>query len=128
MTTFFFDNHLSPHFAHMFKALGIDVRALRDEFLANTDDVVWIPEIGRRGWVLITYDRGIATNAVEARALKHNNVTTIFLGRFWRNLRRWDQVVWLVRNWPKITEFVETNPQGTIAQFPQKGRPRYIVL
>lgn len=126
MTTFFFDNNLSPHFAQMFQALGVDVRALRDEFPRDTDDTVWLPEIGRRGWVLITYDRGIATRPAELQALKDNNVTALILGRFWRTLRRWDQAIWLITNWPRIEAFVARNPQGTVAEFPQRGRPRYI--
>lgn len=128
MTPFSFDNNLSPHFARMLQALDVDVRALRDEFPQDTDDTVWLPEIGRRGWVLVTYDRGITTRPAEARALKDNSVTALILGRFWRTLRRWDQAVWLITNWPRIEAFVAQHPRGTVAELPHRGRPRYVVL
>lgn len=91
MTTFFFDNNLSPSYARMLRALDVDARALREEFPRNTDDVDWLPEIGRRGWVLITHDRSIRTRPAEARALRASVVTAIFLGRFWRTTGRWEQ-------------------------------------
>lgn len=128
MTTFFFDNNLSQDFARALSVLGIDVRALRDQFPHNTEDTVWLAEIGQRGWVLITHDRGITTKSAEARALRASGITAIFIGRFWGKTRRWEQFQWLVKHWPKIEEFVATNPAGTVGLAQTNGTIKYIVV
>ena len=51
-------------------------------------------------------------------------VTAIFLGLFWRTTGRWEQATWLVRNWPRIEDFVASNPSGTIGLIQQHGPTR----
>lgn len=68
--TFFFDNNLSFRLAEGLRGFGEGVRHLRDEFDPATPDTVWLPEIGRRGWYLITRDKRIARKPAEVRALK----------------------------------------------------------
>jgi hypothetical protein len=41
----------------------------RDHFPVDAEDVDWIPEIGRRGWILITKDSGILRKEKERQAL-----------------------------------------------------------
>jgi hypothetical protein len=53
--TFFLDNNLSPILAEGLRAFGEDVRHLREIFPPDTPDEVWLPEIGQRGWYLVTY-------------------------------------------------------------------------
>ncbi|GIU99468.1 MAG: hypothetical protein KatS3mg014_1084 [Actinomycetota bacterium] len=72
--TFFFDNNLSPRLVEGLRAFGEDAMHLRDEFPADTDDTVWLPEIGRRGWYLVTHDKKIRKKPAEIRALKQAGV------------------------------------------------------
>jgi hypothetical protein len=52
-----------------------------DHFAQNTPDEIWLTEIGKRGWVLLTKDPRIRTNELERRALLDNNVAAFMLGR-----------------------------------------------
>lgn len=47
------------------RAAGARVEVHIDHFAQDAADVDWIPEIGRRGWVLITKDEHIRRNPLE---------------------------------------------------------------
>jgi hypothetical protein len=49
---------------------GADIRRHRDEFRHDEDDAVWLPEVGRRGWFVLTRDARIRYNPFEIQALK----------------------------------------------------------
>ena len=67
--TFFLDNNLSPILAEGLRAFGEDVRHLREVFPPDTPDEVWLPEIGQRGWFLVTHDKRIPRKASQLQAL-----------------------------------------------------------
>ena len=49
-------------------AAGARVEVHIDHFAQNAPDTDWIPEIGRREWVLITKDQNIRRNPLERAA------------------------------------------------------------
>jgi predicted nuclease of predicted toxin-antitoxin system len=62
---FFFDNNLPPRMAPILRLMDIEAVHLQEEFPANVDDVVWMPEVGRKGYVVLTTDYKIARRASE---------------------------------------------------------------
>jgi len=56
------------------KASGCPAEIHRDHFDVTAEDVDWLPEIGRRGWILITKDSKIMRKESERRALLAANV------------------------------------------------------
>lgn len=54
--------------AKMLRAAGLRVQVHLDHFPGNTPDHEWIPEVGRRGWVLITKDQHVHRNPPERAA------------------------------------------------------------
>ncbi len=54
--------------AKMLRAAGAWVEVHLDHFPGNKPDLEWIPEVGRRGWVLITKDQHIRRNPLERAA------------------------------------------------------------
>jgi hypothetical protein len=48
---------------------------------ANTPDVVWLGEAGKHGWVVLTKDARIRSNALERNALLSSGVAAFMLGR-----------------------------------------------
>ena len=67
--TFFLDHQIGRHtVANMLRAAGPRVQVHLDHFAGNTPDHEWIPEVGRRGWVLITKDQHIHRNPLERAA------------------------------------------------------------
>jgi hypothetical protein len=47
------------------RAAGARVEVHLDHFAGDTPDIEWIPEVARRGWVLITKDQNIRRNPLE---------------------------------------------------------------
>ena len=126
--TYLFDNDISPKLAKMLRELGVDAWALREAFPENTPDTDYLPELGNRGWVLVTKDRHIRTRPVEAKALAESGVTALFLGPFFGKLTFWAQATWLVNRWPEIEKFASRIDPGTIGLIKQRGAPQVISL
>jgi hypothetical protein len=80
--TFFVDRSLGS---------GVVVQALRaakervlihdDHFAADAPDTEWLMKVGAHGWVVLTKDARIRTNALERDALMTAKVAAFMLGR-----------------------------------------------
>jgi PIN like domain len=67
--TFFLDYQIGRFVvAEALRAAGARVEVHIDHFVQNAPDTDWIPEIGRREWVLITKDQNIRRNPLERAA------------------------------------------------------------
>lgn len=67
--TFFLDHQIGRYVvADALRAAGARVEVHLDHFPGDTPDAEWIPEVGSRGWVLITKDQNIRRNPLERRA------------------------------------------------------------
>lgn len=78
--TFFVDRSLgSVTVAKALRGLGEEVRAHDDLFPQDTDDVVYLREVGESGWVLLTKDKNIRRNELERAALIGNGVAAFVL-------------------------------------------------
>jgi PIN like domain len=54
-TTFFIDRCLGNRLiAETLRSVGVHIEIHDDHFGKNAQDVDWIPEIGKRGWVVLT--------------------------------------------------------------------------
>ena len=52
-----------------------------DHFEDDEADEVWLPEVGRRRWVVLSKDANIRKRDLQRRALKKARVHAFFLGR-----------------------------------------------
>ena len=67
--TFFLDHQIGRYVvADALRVAGARVEPHLDHFPGNKPDAEWIPEVGRRDWVLITKDQNIRRNPLERRA------------------------------------------------------------
>ena len=67
--TFFLDRQIGKYvICNALRAAGARVEVHDDYFAQATPDSDWIPEVGRRGWVLITKDQNIRRNPLELAA------------------------------------------------------------
>ena len=67
--TFFLDYQIGRYVvADALRAAGATVEVHIDHFAPAAPDLEWIPEIGKRGWVLITRDAHIRRNPLERAA------------------------------------------------------------
>ena len=70
--TFFLDYQIGRYLvANAPREAGASVEVHIDHFSQSATDLEWIPEIGRRGWVLITRDANIRRNPLERAAYEH---------------------------------------------------------
>jgi predicted nuclease of predicted toxin-antitoxin system len=51
------------------QAAGADVRVHSDYFAHDEDDEVWLPQVARRRWVILTKDKRIRRRPIEKQAL-----------------------------------------------------------
>ena len=67
--TFFVDRALGGKvIVGALRDAGHQAEAGDDHFETNAEDAVWLPEIGKRGWILLTKDKAIApTNSSGTR-------------------------------------------------------------
>lgn len=67
--TFFLDFQIGRYIvADRLRAAGARVEVHLDHFKGDATDTEWIPEIGRKNWVLITKDQNIRRNPLERAA------------------------------------------------------------
>jgi PIN like domain len=120
--TYFFDNTFPPQLAKIVAILGVDAVHLHDEFPPNTLDVTWIPEIGRRGWVVITADRGISKKPAERKALEEANVISVFMAKGFTTKPIFELVSLFVKWWPDIDRSVQRVKPGTSLRVNPNGK------
>jgi hypothetical protein len=67
--TFFLDHQIGRYqVAEALRAAGAKVEVHLDHFPGDMPDIDWIPEVAKRGWVLITKDKNIRRNPLERAA------------------------------------------------------------
>jgi hypothetical protein len=113
VTGFFFDNNVSPHLSTALKSFGEPVCHIREIWEKDPGDPVWLPEIGKRGLVLVTFDLGITKKPHEIALFHKHNVGGIFLRSKdkGRGDSIWDQVEALVHQWTHIKRTADAEPR-----------------
>lgn len=70
-STYFLDRQIGRYtVAAAMRAAGAAVEIHDDHFGPLTDDLVWIPQVAARNWVLITLDQNIRRNPLQRAAYK----------------------------------------------------------
>jgi PIN like domain len=124
--TFFFDNTFPPQLAKILVILGVDARHLQDDFPPDTLDVDWIPEVGKRGWVVVTGDRRISKKPPERKALQEANVIAVFMSKGFTSKKIFDIVASFVKWWPEIEYAVSRVKPGTSLEVGVNGKVEVI--
>ena len=120
---YFFDNCISYKLSDMLRALDVDTESLREKHPTNIKDLVLFSQLQkRRDVVFVSVDRSQLTREAEARALKEADMTALYFGPFFQKMKFWDQAIWLVKRWPRISGYAEGVVMGTCAGIKQNGR------
>ena len=78
---FFLDRDLGKYdVAEALRSLGASVEIHSNYFSASEKDSVWLVDVGKRGWTILTRDRHILTRPPEVAALLRAN-THVFILR-----------------------------------------------
>jgi hypothetical protein len=54
---------------HALQDAGANLRLHSEHFDDDEDDQVWLPEVARRGWIILTKDKRIRRRPIEKQAL-----------------------------------------------------------
>lgn len=104
------------------KILGADACHLQDEFSADTPDVDWLPQVGQKGWVVITGDRGISKKPAERKALEEANIISVFMAKGFTSKPIFEMVSLVIRWWPDIEKAVSRVKPGTSLEVNPNGK------
>jgi hypothetical protein len=73
------ENHCrNPHLLAALRDAGVAYERHLDHFPAGVEDVVWLPEVGRRGWTLLTTDKRIRSHVLERESVRENFVRMFY--------------------------------------------------
>jgi predicted nuclease of predicted toxin-antitoxin system len=104
-TTFFIDRCLGNKLvAETLRAANVMVEIHDNHFGKNTQDVDWIPEIGRRGWIILTKDARIGKNQIERLAVADARVRMFVLVS--QNLSGADMARIFLKSIPEMEKFI----------------------
>ena len=128
---FFFDNNVPLNIARGLRELepaasSVDIVHCRERWppLGQIDDIDWIPEVTAEERTIITFDRRILTNPLERKAYQDAGATLLVPARSVLKSGYWDKVVWLVRRWTDIKDWVENERTPGAYQVQASGRVR----
>ncbi len=76
---------------------GADVRRHSEFFKPDASDEAWLPEVGQKGWVVLTKDKNIRRAPVEIEALRNAKARYVCLTA--GNMRGDEQAACLVQHW-----------------------------
>ena len=76
---FFTDRDLGKQFPAILRTAGILVEAHADHFAPNAADDERLPEVGRRGWIVLTHDQRIRYKSNERDAVMSNGLAMFVL-------------------------------------------------
>lgn len=71
----------------------------------SVDDTVWIPEVARQGWLIITRDSAIQERRAEINAVRDSGARMVALvGKHAGST--WDQLDIVIRRWDRLEELL----------------------
>ena len=118
--TFFLDQGLGDKvIAHALRQQGLKVALLKEHFATDALDEEWLPEVGRRGWLILTKDDRIRRRPVERQALMQGNARAFILPS--GNMSGEEMASAIVNALPRIQKFVTKNPPPFIARISKAG-------
>lgn len=121
---FFTDRDLGKQFPACLRAAGLQVERHADHFAPATPDEVWLPQVGRRGWVVLTHDERIRYKPNELAAVMRHRVPLLVI----QGQAPFPQLAeWFVQTLPRIAAFLDAHEPPYIAKV-QRPTPKELVL
>jgi hypothetical protein len=122
--TYFTDRDLGRQFPERLREARLRVERHADHFAPDTPDTEWLPEVGRRGWIVVTHDERIRYKANELAAVVQHRVALLLV----QGRAPYPQLaVWFVQTLPRIEAFVAAHAPPYIAKV-QRPTPKELSL
>jgi predicted nuclease of predicted toxin-antitoxin system len=124
---FFLDRNLgTKHVAHALRAAGATVEIHNDHFPQDAKDVVWLPEVGKRGWVVLTKDDRIRYRPAEFAAVIDAQVALFALAS--GNLNGEEMAQAFVTALPRMLRFLAKHHPPFIAKVTRSGEVSIVFM
>lgn len=118
--TFFIDRCLGNKFiVETLRKAGITIEIHDEHFDKGAQDIHWIPEIGKKGWVVLTKDANIGKNSLERIAVANAQVKMFVLAS--QGLSGKDMATIFLKVIVPMQEFVRKHPAPFIAKIYRDG-------
>jgi hypothetical protein len=118
----FIDRSIPKGVAEALKQVRDDVCWLEDVFEEGwIKDREWIPDIGARGWLVISKDKKIRTRQEERRAVKDNNVGCFILN-YRQPLNRWEILKLVASSLDEMEDKFANTPRPFMYLIDRNGR------
>jgi predicted nuclease of predicted toxin-antitoxin system len=119
--TLFIDRCLGKHvIAQALRQAGATVELHDEHFSQNERDSIWLAEVGRRGWIVLTKDQRFQKRFPEIAAIAAAGVAVFQLGT--GNMPGAEMSELLSKNWQKLVSFSKGNRAPFIARLNKSGR------
>lgn len=120
-TVFFVDRCLgSKKVPEALKGAGVIVEFHDDHFAKESQDTEWLPEVGKKGWIVLTKDAHIGKRTLERIAVAHAGIRMFVLAS--QNLSGADMAEVFKQAIKAMQEFAQDNPAPFIAKVYRDGR------
>ena len=113
-TTYFVDRSLGRRVADLLCAAGIQAIKHDDHFPEGTEDTVWLEEIGKSNWVVLTKDKCIRKRQHEREALIAASVR-MFVLTAGKDLRGEEMAQIFIDNISRMERMIRKQPAPFIA-------------
>ena len=118
---FFLDRSIGKHFvADALSKAGANIEIHDDHFLIDANDDVWLSEVGKKGWMVITKDKRFKNHKLELEAIKTTKVGVFTLTA--GQLSGQDMAEIFVKALPVMLDFVAANPTPFMAKITQSAK------
>jgi predicted nuclease of predicted toxin-antitoxin system len=111
--------------ADALRAAGVEVRVHDDHFAPDAHDTEWLAAVGRRGWIVLTKDKGIRWRALECAAVMDARVRQFTLTA--GNLDAAAMARAFVRALPAVRRCLASSEGGFIAKVDRGGRVQVLL-
>lgn len=112
--TYWIDRALGNRVPDALAAAGVAIRRYSDTYPTQNDveDARWIPDIARRGWVIVTKDQNMRRRPDEIEALLTSEAIYVCLAA--GNLKGEQQAQLLLEHWRTLDGFIEQRGRGPL--------------
>jgi len=108
------DQCLSHKIAVALVACDWDARAMSSEYGQDCPDTVWLPQVGKRGWVVLTGDKMIRKRPEERRAFEQHGVIGVFVPNAIPGQTPLARMAWVLQALAKVERVLERAKRGTM--------------
>jgi len=98
---------------------GMDIRRYRDFFRPAERDVVWIPQVAEKQWIIFTFDASQVRTPLEMQQL-YSSQAREFVVRG-RNVTGAERAGWIVTHRKKIEAICRSQPAPFVAYITKSG-------